>query len=659
MNKSAFYRYDFYALERKYPELKFIEFLDMDSSLNKSIEQFIQDVTNLLYELIIDGKNVEVTEVILPSIEEKLEKFLKDHPLYISYKSHSEQNLSEFVLNKFLQRIFKKDGHNNEIHFIQGYIHSWLEKKLALQIAQDSRFSSLELLKLLIDKTEMLHNFQIYIIENVPSAWILSKKKEWVEVNVSPEKIIDYVRLYGEDYFNNYINSLQTQSKENLWNYVEEITRNADYMMLSHEFSFISSVLIKKDIFLWIEFWDNLKFPVIQDCVFHSFFDFDPQQYLQLVSKLIDEKVALKSDLKILLIIVAKNYFKASYKLTERFSLYEDLERKNGRNEHIFEEGVKQQNKWLEEKKKNYECIIQSVQSKLSNSDIEDWIFSYKPRVNNRQFKPDEIYNSEIKLLTETYKAKAIELLSSGLQSFNLQKFNFYAEIAKEKEDKKLASNLLEAITSFTSSDKFFWDRTYVEPYWSALKGLGFILSKQDDSILKAKGLISKFKTNHQGWNPTKIEFSPLVKESFICSGVVLMFENESAFKDKHEKESFFKELLNHILTQDRYSLVDNHEYYQMPLHLLFLVANQIFSDVKEYYEQELIDNYDNLYSLLAILSNEKIALSDNSKKLIKKRLEKEFLLEKRQFSNRNQKDKVQELEKMVETLNLENKDNH
>ncbi|MBL7930371.1 MAG: hypothetical protein JNL60_00630, partial [Bacteroidia bacterium] len=162
--------------------------------------------------------------------------------------------------------------------------------------------------------------------------------------------------------------------------------------------------------------------------------------------------------------------------------------------------------------------------------------------------------------------------------------------------------------------------------------------------------------TVHQGWNPSKIEFSPLVRESFICSGVALLFENESAFKDNNAKENFFKELLNHILTQDRFSHIDNSEYYEMPLHLLFLVANQIFSDVKEVYERELIDNYDNLDSLLTILSNDKIPLLDNSKEQLKKRLEVEFLFLKRQFNNRSQKDKVQELEKKIDALKLEEK---
>lgn len=653
MNKDIFYKYDFYVLERIYPERKFVETLEGISSLNESIKPFISNVADLLHTSIKENTNVEVTEIVLPNIDEELKKFLADNQLYTSY---SGKGLSDFVFNKFVRRIFKKDGHNNETHVIQNYIHSWLEKKLALNIVQDLRFNSLEVLKSLLDKTEMFHGFYVDLLENIPTEWVLTQKEEWTNVNVSPDKLLEAVRTYDKEFVKGYESSLSKLPKENLWNFVQEATRNSDYIMLNHEFSFISSVLIRKDISLWVEFWDNLKLPIIQDCVFFSSFNFSPEMYLQLVSKLTDEKTVVKSDLKVLLFIVAHNYFETSNKLTERFSIYEDSERKNERNKQFFDKGIEQQKEWLEKKKKNYENIIQSLKKKLSKSEIEDWIFSYRPRTNSRQYKPNDIYNLELKLLTKTYKEKSAELLSLDLELFNLQKFNFYVEVIKDNEDKNIASTLLEALTNYVSSDKFFWDRTYSEPYWSALKGLGFVISRQDKPIQTAKELINKFKTIHQGWNPSKIDFSPLVKESFMCSSVALLFENESAFKDKNEKESFFKELLNHILTQDRFSHIDNSEYYQMPLHLLFLVANQIFSDVKEFYEQEIIDNYDNLDSLLTILSNDKIPLLDNSKEQLKKRLDIELLLLKRQFNNRSQKDKVQELEKKIETLKLEEK---
>lgn len=655
MNKEIFHKYDLYTLEQKYPQIEFIKILEGIPSLNESIKPFISNVADLLYTAIKENKNIEITQIGPPNIDEELEKKLADNPLYTSYKSHSEKSLSEFVFNKFLRRIFKKDGHNNETHVIQDYIHSWLEKNLALNMVQDSRFSSLEVLKSLLDKTEMLHSFYVDLIENIPTEWILSNKEEWVNVNVSPDKLLDNIRTFDKEFVNGYESSLSKLSKENLWNFVQEATRHSDYMMLSHEYSFISSVLIRKDISLWIEFWDKLKLPAIQDCVFISSLNFAPQKYLELLAKLTAEETVVKSDEKALSLIIAKNYFEASNKLTERFSIYEDSERKNERNQQLFEKGIEQQKEWLEEKKKNYEILIQSLKKTLSNSEIENWVFSYRPRTNSRQYKPNDIYNSEIKLLTETYKETSVELLNLDLQSFNLQKFNFYVEVIKKKENKKNASTLLGAIVNYISSDKFYWDKTYVEPYWTALKGLGFVISQQDKPVEKAKELINKFQTIHLGWNPSKIDFKPLMKETFIYSGISLLFENESAFNDNNDKEIFFKELLNHILIQDRYSSFDNSEYYQMPLHLLFLVANQILPDVKEYYELELINNYDNLYSLLSILSSEEKPICDNSKKLISERLDKEFLLEKKQFNNRSQKDKVQELEKMIKLLNIEN----
>ena len=83
------------------------------------------------------------------------------------------------------------------------------------------------------------------------------------------------------------------------------------------------------------------------------------------------------SDLSVLLLIVSRNYFKASNKITERFSIYEDTGRKNERNKELFEEGAVQQKEWFDIRVKNYDVIIQSLTKKLSDSEIEDWIFSY------------------------------------------------------------------------------------------------------------------------------------------------------------------------------------------------------------------------------------------------------------------------------------------
>ena len=110
----------------------------------------------------------------------------------------------------------------------------------------------------------------------------------------------------------------------------------------------------------------------------------------------------------------------------------------------------------------------------------------------------------------------------------------------------------------------------------------------------------------------------------------------------------FFQKLSNLFLCQHRYSLMPN--YYQIPINILYLVATQIYLEVKEYFEEELITGYDNLFSLLFILSGG-TTISNNSKQLLAKRLDKELLIEKKLLTNRKQNDVIIKLDKMLEQL--------
>ena len=654
MTKDIFYQYDFYTLEQRYEENVIVEILDKSMLLNNAVEPFVQNVVKSLFTAINENKSIEISNIALPEIENYLQNALTGNRLYnVYFESNPPNKLSEIVCNKFLSRIFKKDGFNNEKYTIQRYVHAWLEKKLAQKVAKDLRFNSMDTLARLIRKTEILHRFYISLIENIPQNWIRDNKGDWVNVNVGLENIMDSIRTFDRDYISNYTDFYNSIDKTNLWNYVCKVTQNSDYVSLNDEFSFKSSVLIKNDISLWIEFWDNLNLPIIQDCALHSYFNITAKQYLEIIDVLVSKKIKLNSDLNVLLLIVVKNYFEKSYKLTERLSFYEDEDRINTENEHFFDKGKKIHKEWLKEKPEHYEKLIKELQLQLSQSDIEDWIFSYKPIINNNTYKPNNIYNSEIELLTSAYKSDLTKLADFNSQRFNLQKFNYYVQIIRDSENKDLAVKLLNAMLDYITSDKFFWDKSYFEPYLSSIKGIGYLISLHADPIQKAKEIIDKFKVNHQGWNPVKIDYKPITKEAFVYSGVVLLFEHATAFKDISSKKDFFQDFLKTILIQDRYSQIDNSEYYQRPLHLLFLVSNQVFTEIKEYFEKELIENCDNLYSLLSILSSDNKGICNQSKLLLEDKLEKEFPIEKRQFNNRSQKDKIQEMEKIIDGLEI------
>lgn len=656
MTKYLFYKYDFFAIEMRYAENEIIDILNKEKSLNNIIELFMQNICDSLFMSIKENKNIEISTIALPQIENDLKKALDGNCHYDAYvEANSKNSLSEVVFNKFLSKVFRKDGLNSNKYIIQDCLHAWLEKKLALQIVKNTNFNPVHMLIELIKKTKMLHQyFYIHLVNNIPIEWIESNKEDWTKVDINPKNIINCVRTFEKEYFSNYNDFLNSIDKTNLWNFICEATRGSDYAFLSEELAFRSSVLIEKienDMLLWIEFWDNLKFPIIQDGTLYLYFNSKPKQYLKLINVLVSKKIELKSDIKVLLLIIAKNYFETSYKLTERLSIYEEKDRINENNKHFFEEGQRYYSEWLEEKPNYYKEFIENLIGNLPNPDIEDWIFSYKPRINNWHYKQNEIYNSEIKLLTDTYKSCRTSSINFDMQEFNFQKFNFYVQIIKDSKNENLSFNLLDTMLNYISSDKFYWDNSYSEPYLSSIKGIGYLISLDHNPIQKAKEIISRFKINHQGWKPVMIDYKPITKESFVYSGIALLFEYHTAFKDISLKIDFFEEFLKIILMQDRYSQIDNSEYYQRPLHLLFLICNQLFTDVKEYFEHELIENYDNFYFLLCILYSDEETICSQSKFLLGDRLKKEFLIEKRKFNNKSQIERVQKMEKMIEIL--------
>lgn len=656
IKNEMFYQYDLYAIEQEFPKQEFVQVLENSSQLCESIDPFLISITDSLYNSISKDETIKLESFSFPELDATFEDVLKGNNVYHSYKSQFDNSLSRIVFEKFVKRIFQKDGFNDETHIIQDYLQAWLERRLARSIARDDRFDSLEVLKSLLDKTEMLHHeFYCDLVENIPESWVLGSQEKWTNIFFDSNKILDGIRTFDVDLVNSYSDYVLNLSRTNLWQFVQDATRNSDYLSLKDDVSFISSVLIKKRLTLWIEFWDNLKYPIIQDCVFTSAFDFIPQTYIELANMLADDSTAVVSDKKVLLLIIAQNYFKISIKLTERFSVYSETERKSDENKSFFEEGFNLQKQWLATKVTNYKTLIQTLTKQLSNEEIENWIFSYKPRTNCVENKSNKIYDSEIKLLATAYKGHPVELSSLNIQSFNLQKFNFYIDVIKEKSDNAIGIELLDMLINHVSSNDFYWNVTCTEPYCTTLKGMGYLLGLHDNPIERSINLINTFKVNHQGWNPVEIDYRPLVKEVFILSGVINLFENDCAFSAISEKEELFKRLLYFILEQDRFSCIDNSKYYQFPLQMLYSVSNQISTNMEIFFERELINNYDNLYSLLTILSKGTIRIQEETRNELEKRLKMEYSLLKKQFNNRHQSNMVYELEQMVDVLTLNN----
>ncbi len=665
MDKKRLYTTDYYNLRRISEEQKFIDLLNDSKELIKLITPSLDVLREALYE-VIQGKEPLEDFDLLMNNENELNQILytklSDNKIFSSVKDESiSGKLYTNAFNKLCRRIFLKDGHNDEKFIVQSYVHYWLENCLAKMISVDNRFCQLSILLKLIRQAEMLHHFYSSLKKYIPEKWITNQLKEWTKSNKNPNNVLESIRTFDKNYFKGYELRMQEIRNFTPWHFISETTRFSDHAMFNDEFSFKSVILFEKDIAAWVLFWDNLKLPILQDIPFH-YYQY-PKDILNIAKEIVKQKPKITSNISHLACILLKNLFESSLRVTERLSFYSNDERLESisqfeKDETIIASGKKANEEWVVENKEIYKEIINVLKEVLSSKDIEEWTFSYKQRSSPQNQYTDH-YNSEIEIIVDTYsshvKTLSIDKKIEGLKdNFSFQKFNFViSEINSLTLSENQAKNLLLEMTDFVESESFFWDKTYSPPYWDALKGIGMLLSLTKKQVSVAVDLINRIKVHHEGWNIKFGDYMSTNRESFMLCGIILLLEHKDVFKNKKERVSFFKQLLSLILNQSRFSVMDKDNDYVLPLHMLCLVVNQIYPDMKLYFEKELVQNLDKLSTVLRILSSEDYPMKPSSKKILKQRMENEIVFEKRKLMRNKRRQDLELLETSIEKLGL------
>lgn len=663
MNNNLIYTKDYYSLIREKEENKIIDILKSSESLNELVSPSIDEIIDKLILGFLD--QLEITDISYEiQNEDEINRIIKDllseTDIFSNIKEDSlSNNLYTITFKKLCSRIFLKDGHNDEKYILQSYIQYWLEQLLANKICESERFNSLEALTYLNKQTEMLHYFFKYLRKSIPKKWISNEKNNWVECNQKPNEILDSFRTFDAEYFKGYKIELKELERSSPWSFISKTTRYSDNAMFNSQCAFRSLILLENDVNLWTFLWDNLKLPLLQDVAFNYLFS--PKEILNITKSLVKNKDKVISNLKHLSCILLKNFFQSSLKVTERLSFYSDSDRidslsKYEKDPEIIDAGIKTLKDWNSLKPKLYAELVTLLKEILDINEIEEWCFSYKHRTTPQNIYTIN-YNSEIKSVTDTFsgliKGRSIEdNLISLQESFDLRKFGFFVKNIERLDNQEKIDSILRLLITFIKSDDFYWDYSYSPDYWEALRGLGMLLSLKTNTFEDAFKLIREIQVDHEGWKIDFADHNSLRREAFVFCGVILVLEKEKSFKTKKESKQYFKKLLETVISQSRHSTHNADEDYQNPLHLLYLVANQIIPDLKLHFEREIIENLDNLPIIIRILSSGDYELKPSTKSLLQTRVEKEFQLEKRK-TLRNNQENVKALEQSLEKLDI------
>jgi hypothetical protein len=661
--KSQLFIYDYLTAQRLKKENDFVLYLNQ-KELKWLIKGPLIILINRVYTFISANEQSKIDLEQIPN-EEKINSLLQEklsgHKLYDTVKNHeSASYLFTDAYKKLYKRLFEKDGHNDEKYIIQSYIHCWLEDNLAELIARDNRFSSLVLINKLLDQAEMLHRFYSSFKSYVSKAWIIRNVDSWVNVTNNYSSVLDFVRTFDGDYFRDYEHQLNEWKTLSPWKFIQESTRGAEYAMLNTEYTFRNSILFKKDISLWIKFWDNLRIPVLQDIAL--LYLSSPFDYGLIAKEITKQKAELKSSPKHLTFLMINNLFDSMRKAEENLSFFINQERIANlsnfeRDDELIKLGQETHVKWEKEKKTIFSKVFKEVSPLLTYDELGEWVFSYRPREVSSRNEFNKQYNEAIKLLTHSFNAFYSEIpfenkIQSLNKNFNLTSFNaLMSQPCILKISPEQVNELLHKLSDFICSESFYWDKTFSEMYWHSIKNIGKLLSLSEKPIDKAFDLVDQFRTINEGWNVSKIDYKIYQREAYVICGVMLLLEYKKSFDSTQNRKLFLNKILNHTISQIRFSSYEKEDYL-MALYLSSFIIEQLYPSLKSKFETRLIQDIDDVIFVLKVLANDGYKISPKGKKLLKKRCESEIPLIKRRLLQKNFIHEMEEIESVLKKLN-------
>lgn len=111
-------------------------------------------------------------------------------------------------------------------------------------------------------------------------------------------------------------------------------------------------------------------------------------------------------------------------------------------------------------------------------------------------------------------------------------------------------------------------------------------------------------------------------------STLALLFEKDDYFESDKEKSILFKQIARCIIKQCRCCVFERDilKYYYQPLLILELVANQILTGVKDWYNLLLLKELDDFRVLLRVLTDGNAVLTEESSRMLAVRKSQEWM---------------------------------
>ena len=448
-------------------------------------------------------------------------------------------------------------------------------------------------------------------------------------------------------------------SSESPLKFIHETIRESGYISFLEPVSLSESLFRRLDSPLFIRWLDALKWPVLQD---HAlYFVQSPENLVELISIVVDTEQKLETKKDHLLLMLLMNYFKVVEKITDNL-----LNLKNGEWSYqktkwdlqVVDSAEKQYQAWLDNELKNsFTRLVDLVIGKgvFTESSYFTSVFAWinslsKSAYENRRNPGPLLQNLDTinsvfqEKLNQDVENKAKILLTLPTEKLNWQAFDKFIGILENGEsDQEFLEELFSIYQKYLKCDKFSWTTKYHDIYINQAIGLSYVVSLLTNPLEALQKMIQEFQVSYEGWQVvTSPEYKSVQKEVYIYMvgvGLAYTFYKQN---DVTQGDSVFDCIFQQVTQQHRTSdLGFSEDRYVVVLQMLGHTTGKFSEAKSNELGQNLVQLIDNEESflkatviLVTTISNQSFNLSNETKEVIKDRIEQKFWILEEKFKD-------------------------
>lgn len=442
---------------------------------------------------------------------------------------------------------------------------------------------------------------------------------------IVPLEILKQNRDFAcEDMANRYLEDFSRKTDDEVIEHLHSFLTSSGILPINDMFYIVSRNLLKQEkIGLWMSFMMKMEIPVLQN---ELLFAIDDYTVFEQIVDYILQNNGTTPHIKIVLALLRKRWLDCLIENTKNIKDSINIKDFNDDEKTYIE---KASSEWEAMLEKGISVFVKQNLKVFSPTAFSKWCLKKRIFDNSRKTTQSDANNI---VIARVWDCLLQYICWKNLDTSNSDyRFILFCISSYLKEEKVAEEKLMEFSKDMETAigrDDFIWSMNLDETSLKEMRcwlNLISLLNKRYPLELLGRNL-----TVWEGYNTTPLKgiYKQQRRECFVMSTLALLFEKDDYFESDKEKVELFKQIARCIIKQCHCCVFDRdiQQYYYQPLLILELVANQILTGVKDWYNLLLLKKLDDFRVLLRILTDGNAVLTEESNRMLAVRKSHEWM---------------------------------